>query len=525
MKKLLLIIAFLCIASFAWAGPPITQGINLSDMGDIAVDDLTTTGDVDFTLGATDNVTVNGSTTPHTDPDALLGISHSTATNLSKTFSTSLINTATTGGITWGQYNEVSSSVVVTGTSQTLYGNYTYVNKAGADTSTDTTTVYGGLFHGENTGATNVGTKDTFGLKAEAVGDTAGTSRTYGIYVSGSGADTNYGVYSASGSNVFVLNAAEQVYINATSTPQTQTEGALEIDVTTATDGVFAVNIDLSNTKTTGIGTTAMYVGARSSAVVTSGNQALYGAEFYSTKSGADTNADATNVRGINVQAQNTGSTNAGTRTTMGGYFLAAGDSNGASTAYGVYSTATGADLNYAGHFAGIVSLGEATAPGTSPTNATQLWSSDTGALAGNNSLHMRNEYGSTGPVGFAVPPERSLASANAITLGIPDVIGMMINNYGQIALNDNITYTLPAAAANYAFTFIAGETVAKFVRFDANGADFIYLDGVVGDGAGEYIGVASVAIGNSISCRTAITAAGNYDWFCLTIAGAWVKE
>ena len=174
---------------------------------------------------------------------------------------------------------------------------------------------------------------------------------------------------------------------------------------------------------------------------------------------------------------------------------------------------------------AGIVAIGETTAPATSPANITQLWAADTGGLSANNSLHMRNEYGSTGPVGFAVPPERSLASANAITLGIPDVIGTMINNYGQIALNDNITYTLPAAAANYAFTFIAGETVAKFVRFDANAADFIYLDGVVGDGTGEYIGVASVAIGNSISCRTAITAAANYDWFCLTIAGGWVKE
>jgi hypothetical protein len=285
----------------------------------------------------------------------LLAISHQTATNLSKTFSTSLINTATTGGITWGQYNEVYSNAVVTGTSQSLYGNYTYVIKAGADTSTDTTTVYGGLFHGENTGATNVGTKDTYGLSAEAVGDTAGTSRTYGLYVSGTGADTNYGLYSSSGSGVFVLDAGEQVYINATSTPQTQTEGALEIDVTTATTGVKAVDIDINNTKTTGIGTTGMEINARSSAVVTSGNQSLYGAEIYSTKSGADTNADATNVRGVNVQAQNTGSTDAGTKTTTGGYFAATGDTAGTSTAYGIYVEATGADTNYAGYFSGDV--------------------------------------------------------------------------------------------------------------------------------------------------------------------------
>jgi hypothetical protein len=414
MRKLLLIALFICFASFASAGPPITQGINTSAMGPISVTTLETSDDVDFILGATDNVTVNGSTTPHTDPDALLAISHQTATNLSKTFSTSLINTATTGGITWGQYNEVYSNAAVTGTSQSLYGNYTYVIKAGADTSPDTTTVYGGLFHGENTGATNVGTKDTYGLSAEAVGDTAGTSRTYGLYVSGTGADTNYGLYSASGTGIFVLDAGEQVYINATSTPQTQTEGALEIDVTTATDGVRAVDIDLSNTKTTGIGTTGMEINARSSAVVTSGNQSLYGAEIYATKSGADTNADATNVRGVNVQAQNTGSTAVGTRTTMGGYFSGTGDTAGTSTAYGIYATATGADTNYGiysaagrNYFAentgiGLTSFGTSaakvlgiasgTAPTTSPADAAQLYVADHNGQAGYARLHQRPE-------------------------------------------------------------------------------------------------------------------------------------
>ncbi len=391
MKKILLIALFICFASFASAGPPITQGINTSAMGPISVTTLETSDDVDFILGATDNVTINGSTTPHTDPDALLGISHGTAANLSKTFSTSLINTATTGTITWGQYNEVYSNAVVTGTSQSLYGNYTYVTKVGADTSTDTTTVYGGLFHGENTGATNVGTKDTFGLSAEAVGDTAGTSRTYGLYVSGTGADTNYGLYSSSGSGVFVLDAGEQVYINATSTPQTQTEGALEIDVTTATTGVKAVDIDINNTKTTGIGTTGMEINSRSSAVVTSGNQSLYGAEIYSTKSGADTNADATNVRGVNVQAQNTGSTNVGTKTTMGGYFLAAGDTNGTSTAYGIYATASGADTNYAGYFYGdILSTGSI----TGVTVAGGMLATNAEAIAGTATDHITTPAG-----------------------------------------------------------------------------------------------------------------------------------
>ena len=312
MKKLLAIIAILILAATSWAGPPITQGINLSDMGDISIDSL----DIEYSSSA------------------VTGSSDLKAINV-----------------------EATHDAIMTGTSQDLYGSRYYIQKAGADTSPDTYTTYGTSITATNTGSTDAGTKNTYGTYSTAIGDTAGTSRTYGLYVSGSGADTNYGVYSASGSNVFVLGANEQVYINATSTPQTQTEGALEVDVTTATDGVFAVDIDIDNTKTTGIGTTALYVGARSSAVVTSGNQGLYGAEIYSTKSGADTNADATNVRGVNVQAQNTGSTNAGTRTTMGGYFSGTGDTAGTSTAYGIYATATGADTNYAGYFSGDVAV------------------------------------------------------------------------------------------------------------------------------------------------------------------------
>lgn len=312
MKKAIIsiLMALVFAASLGWAGPPITQGINLSDMGDIGIDSL----DIDYSTSAT------------------TGGSDLTAIDL-----------------------EATHSAIVTGTSQDLYGARYYVQKAGADTSPDSYSIYGQSITATNTGSTDAGTKNTYGTYSTAIGDTAGTSTTYGVYTSGSGADTNYGVYSASGSNIFVLNANEQVYINGTSTPQTQTEGALEVDVTTATDGVFAVNIDLSNTKTTGTGTSAMYVGARSSAVVTSGNQSLYGAEIYSTKAGADTNADATNVRGIVAQAQNTGSTNTGTRTTMGGYFSGTGDAAGTSTAYGIYATATGADTNYAGYFAGDV--------------------------------------------------------------------------------------------------------------------------------------------------------------------------
>ena len=44
MKKLLWVVAFLYAASLAWAGPPITQGINKSDMGAISASSITDTG-------------------------------------------------------------------------------------------------------------------------------------------------------------------------------------------------------------------------------------------------------------------------------------------------------------------------------------------------------------------------------------------------------------------------------------------------------------------------------------------------
>lgn len=210
-----------------------------------------------------------------------------------------------------------------------------------------------------------------------------------------------------------------------------------------------------------------------------------------------------------------TAATGTGAPVRAGSPVLTAGAMLGGVTAVGTNGTNT-------------IALGVGVAPSTSatPTSAAQLWVQDTGAVADNASWHMRNEYGSTGPVGFAVPPERALATSNAITLGIPDVTGKMLNNYGQTALNDNITYTLPAAAANYAFTFISGVTIAKFVRFEPGVAntDIIYLDGV-GGLAGKYIGVASVVIGNAITCRTFQATGPVYDWYCSTISGAWLGE
>ena len=284
-----------------------------------------------------------------------LSIDQTTAVDGTKNIENTLVDSSTIGHTVYGQYNDIANTSVVTGTAQNLYGERTWVEKSGADTNANTTSVYGTEVTATNTGATDTGTKNTYAIVAQAVGDTAGISTTYGISTSASGADTNYSIFASQGNVELRLNASENVYINATSTPTTNTDGVFSVIADTATDGVYGQKIDLENTSTTGQGNTALFVNMTSSAVVTATNQNLYGAEIYATKSGADTSAAGISIRGVNVQAQSTGGTDVGTKDTMGGYFSATGDTAGTSTTYGIYAAASGADTNYAGYFSGDV--------------------------------------------------------------------------------------------------------------------------------------------------------------------------
>ena len=96
-----------------------------------------------------------------------------------------------------------------------------------------------------------------------------------------------------------------------------------------------------------------------------------------------------------------------------------------------------------------------------------------------------------------------------------------MINNYGQ---TDDVTLTLPAAAAGYNFIVVLGTTVAKYFRLDPDAGDKIYLDGVA-DTDGHYCGIASAVAGAAIQLIAFQTGAGEYDWLAMTISGAWVME
>jgi len=104
-----------------------------------------------------------------------------------------------------------------------------------------------------------------------------------------------------------------------------------------------------------GITDTAITGADVSSAVVTANNAAYTGVIGSVAKTGADTTVGTVTSIGVKGTASHTGQTDAGAQNTYGGYFSGTGTTNGTTTAYGVYGTASGADTNYAGYFAGNV--------------------------------------------------------------------------------------------------------------------------------------------------------------------------
>lgn len=98
---------------------------------------------------------------------------------------------------------------------------------------------------------------------------------------------------------------------------------------------------------------------------------------------------------------------------------------------------------------------------------------------------------------------------------------GGIVNSYGQ---STDIVYTLPAAAMGLNFLFVAGTTVAKYIRFDPQAGDSIYLDSLT-TGDGKYVGEASVTKGDTIQFFCFKTGAETYDWFAISGLGSWASE
>ncbi|MCH8908376.1 MAG: hypothetical protein IH840_14910 [Candidatus Heimdallarchaeota archaeon] len=164
-----------------------------------------------------------------------------------------------------------------------------------------------------------------------------------------------------------VLDAADGVLIDGSSTTNTSTTGVLDINVTSNADQSSGINLSFSPTGSD-IGND--HYGIFSSFTKTF-NWAGFGTNtpdwygIYSTISntGEDIAASGSithTIYGIYSTAANTGSVLSGsplTRNTYGGYFSATGetDPDATSTAYGIYATAASADTNYAGYFAGDI--------------------------------------------------------------------------------------------------------------------------------------------------------------------------
>ncbi len=154
---------------------------------------------------------IDSATTPITTDS--IYIEHETITDGTAGIAIDAEMTHTEGRTIVGAEISAENNAIVSGDNYGTYGITCFAYKTGADTSSDTTTTAGLWAQSANTGSTDAGTKNTYGGYFQAVGDTAGTSVTYGVFASGTGADTNYGIYSHAGTNYF----AENITVGTTS--------------------------------------------------------------------------------------------------------------------------------------------------------------------------------------------------------------------------------------------------------------------------------------------------------------------
>lgn len=112
-------------------------------------------------------------------------------------FKVTATDTNTTGATSYGIYATETSTAVVTGTNQNLYGGYFATSKTGADTNANTTNIYGVYGSGVRTGQTDVGSSNTYGGYFTAQGATGGAANVFGVYATATGGDSNYAGYFA----------------------------------------------------------------------------------------------------------------------------------------------------------------------------------------------------------------------------------------------------------------------------------------------------------------------------------------
>jgi hypothetical protein len=161
---------------------------------------------VTVALGATDKVFIDAATTPHTGTAGALDLN---------------ITTATSGAV--GGYFTVTSDNISTGT---LAATRAHIAGHASDS--------GGILAG---------------LQLSSNG--TGSASHYGVYIDD--ADFTYGIYTNNTSVFHGLGATDRVLINAATVPHTGTAGALDLNITSVTDGATGLNSTMtSNNISTG---------------------------------------------------------------------------------------------------------------------------------------------------------------------------------------------------------------------------------------------------------------------------------
>ncbi|HCS79265.1 TPA: hypothetical protein DIV55_06030, partial [Patescibacteria group bacterium] len=356
----------------------------------------TTAGNIKNILGATDNVTIDGSTTAQTTTTntGVLSILARLAEGGTGTAPSALKITSTgvdSDGPSFRQYgisNTFSTSTtLVDSADMHLYGIYSTTAKSGADAvnSTPTTNEVFGAFvtaSDTSTGDNANNIRKTFGGYFTATGATAGDTRAYGVFATSTNADygfgiyasaasagtnnygifstvttnaANYALYTSAGNIKNVLGATDNVTIDGSTTANTNSIGTLYVNTaSSSSSGTIGILSDYTsiNTGTTIQGAIKGTMASSVTLVGTSTITSLSGIIVSATKSGADnytSTGGETRVFGIygTVLNNSTDSGAAGTRNTYGGYFTAQGATAGTTTSYGIYVSASASDNNY----------------------------------------------------------------------------------------------------------------------------------------------------------------------------------
>ncbi len=114
-----------------------------------------------------------------------------------------------------------------------------------------------------------------------------------------------------------------------------------------------------------------------------------------------------------------------------------------------------------------------------------------------------------------------SVVVAESTLLADADVENTVIVNLGQAA---DVEMSLPKAGAGMSFLFVAVTSVANYFHIIPDATDVIIFYSTALT-AGNYVGIPTVAIGNSITFISVQTAAESYGWFAFAISGAWAAQ